>query len=242
MTNEMTKRLSGKEVLRRDKLVAEITSKLKDFMTCAVYFREIRESRLYRDTHSSFVSFCDDHWDLSRTYVDRLISASKVAEGMTQPPDVPRQLTELAQVKAKDRDTVMNEARDTAKAENREVTAKDVRKAGVAVREKAKVTGKVGPKAALACRPLFNGLSQSLGAMLTKFDEVARSEGGAWLRDRGTILVRQRFEAAIKDAQAIVQSGKPVAACPHCDGEGVFAKKLCSYCDGSGYITKQQEM
>ncbi len=241
MTNEMTKRLSGREVLRRDALVSKITEKLEDFLTCAIHFREIRESRLYRDTHSNFESFCAAHWDLSRSYVDKLISAAGVAEGMTQPPDVPAQLTVLETVPKGDRDEVMNEARAVADSKGAEVTVKDIKKAAKEVVKK-KAQPCQGAEAAMGCRPLFNGLSQSLGAMLTKFDDVANSEGGAYLRDRGTVLVRQRFEAAIKDAQAVVQAGKPNSACPRCDGEGVMGTLVCAYCEGNGFITKQQEM
>ncbi len=236
----LSKRMSAKDVLRRNELMAAITSKLEDFLTCAVHFWEIRDSQLFRETHDDFVSFCEENWNLSTAHVNRMISAASVAATMTQPPDNERQLRELTSVPKEDRDDVIEEARANAKEEKREVTAKDVAKAAAKKKANVQPAEPTGPDDALACRSMFNGLSQSLGHMLTKFDDVAQSEGGAYLRDRGTVRVRQRFEAAIKEAQAVVQSCKPDAVCPRCGGEGILDKLVCPICEGNGYITKQQ--
>ncbi len=243
-TKQLSKRLSGKECLRRNELIELIDSKYRDFLDCAIALVELRDSRLYRDTHDTFDKFCEERWDLSRRHVDRMIASADVAISMTQPPENERQLRELTSVPEEDRDDVMEEARQVAKKDDRTVTAKDIVK--VVKDKKKKVKEDSGAKPdlggaaeAMSCVQKFNGFNQSLASFLKKYDELADSAGGAYLRDRGTILMKQRFAAAIKEAQAVIASAKPHAFCPRCEATGMMGTIVCAVCEGNGYVTKQ---
>jgi len=44
---------------------------------------KIRDSRLYRETYSTFEDYCKDRWDMSHQHADRLIGSSNVIENVT---------------------------------------------------------------------------------------------------------------------------------------------------------------
>lgn len=56
---------------------------LKTFMEVGNALMTIREKRLYRVTHDAFEAYCNERWELSKTHVNRLIDASKIAENLT---------------------------------------------------------------------------------------------------------------------------------------------------------------
>jgi hypothetical protein len=64
---------------------------------------EIRDRRLYRDSHGTFEEYCDQRWLLSRTRAYQLIDASKVNGVMSTmvdtPPSNERQARELVPLK-----------------------------------------------------------------------------------------------------------------------------------------------
>lgn len=43
---------------------------------------EIRDSRLYRETHSTFENYCRDRWGMNRRYANRIIEAAVVVENL----------------------------------------------------------------------------------------------------------------------------------------------------------------
>ena len=60
--------------------------------------REIRDERLYRETHASFEAYLDDRWSLARARAYRLIDAARVIAVLSPTGDIPsneRQAREL---------------------------------------------------------------------------------------------------------------------------------------------------
>lgn len=90
---------------------------------------EIRDTRLYRDTHSTFESYCRQRWGFERNYANKLVSAAEVVtllEPMgTTVPTNEAQARELAPLLSEPDALrrVWADTQDRAEAESRPVTA-----------------------------------------------------------------------------------------------------------------------
>jgi hypothetical protein len=85
---------------------------LSTFVDVGTALAEIRDSRLYRGSHSDFDAYCRDRWGFSRRHSSRLITAAQIAEQLgpvgpipelstvvdTPLPTSERQVRELARV------------------------------------------------------------------------------------------------------------------------------------------------
>jgi hypothetical protein len=102
---------------------------LSHFIDVGLALTEIRDSRLYRETHKSFDTYLTERWDIERRHAYRLIEAAKVAENVAHGPQIPtservvRPLTSLPEKQ-------QAEAWETAvqRAEGKPVTASIVEK------------------------------------------------------------------------------------------------------------------
>lgn len=108
------------------------TSELNDLERCTaivdefvkVHYRragealgEIRDKRLYRMTHDTFMAFCSDRWKMTESYANRLIAAAEVAENLTPTGSVPqteRLARPLASLSAADQVDAWQEAKSLA--------------------------------------------------------------------------------------------------------------------------------
>nr|NJM04895.1 hypothetical protein [Desulfobacula sp.] len=52
-----------------------IEADLKGFLAVGRALADIRDNRLYRETHKAFQKYCKDRWDISRAYADRQINS-----------------------------------------------------------------------------------------------------------------------------------------------------------------------
>lgn len=71
--------------LRR--LERTIESGLQSFVVVGKALVEIRDSRLYRESHKSFEAYCSDRWNIKRQRAYELIEASGVAETVSEISD-----------------------------------------------------------------------------------------------------------------------------------------------------------
>ncbi len=73
---------------------------LASFVEVGEALMEIRDSRLYRDTHGTFEDYCRARWHISRDYAYKQIRAAKVAQDNVdrglQAPKTEREARELA--------------------------------------------------------------------------------------------------------------------------------------------------
>ena len=85
----MDELLNSQETERLTACVAIIDSGLKTFIDVGNALMEIRDLRLYRQTHSTFEEFCRERWKLSRPRVYQLIDASEIARNLSTIVDTP---------------------------------------------------------------------------------------------------------------------------------------------------------
>lgn len=100
---------------------------LTTFVEVGLALLEIRDSRLYRQTHGTFEEYCRERWGWKRGYADHQIRAAQIATIVAIPPKNEAQARELARLDDP------NEIRDVwheVRAEHGDdVTAKDIRQA-----------------------------------------------------------------------------------------------------------------
>jgi hypothetical protein len=150
----MTTDLTRMEATRLEELEATIERGLETFIEVGRALLEIREARLYRETHRTFEDYCRERWAMSKSYAHRQIQAAEIAAVV--PIGTESQARELAPLK-KDEAKVV-QAFQAAKAEAEEhgvkLTAEHVR---YAVR-------KIGrDKAQQACEPRMKPAPMSWG-------------------------------------------------------------------------------
>lgn len=76
------------------KLEAVIESGLTVFVTVGNALMEIRNGRLYRETHSTFEQYCLDRWGISRSHAYKLMGAAEVVNAFPVDVTVPKVLTQ----------------------------------------------------------------------------------------------------------------------------------------------------
>ena len=126
---------TGEIVVRLSDLEATIERGLATFVEVGEALAQIRDAKLYRESHETFEAYCQERWGFTANRARRLMEASEVA-GMV-PETVPmgtlneRQARELAPLKAEPEKMAeaLAEAADQAQAEDRKPTAADVREA-----------------------------------------------------------------------------------------------------------------
>jgi hypothetical protein len=82
-------RLQALERSRLAELEQVVDRGLDTFVEVGLALREIRDSRLYRETYSTFEAYLDDRWQMSRPRGYQLIGAAGVAELVSTTVDTP---------------------------------------------------------------------------------------------------------------------------------------------------------
>lgn len=184
---------------------AVIERGLGTFVEVGQALLDIRDSRLYGESHGTFEDYCRERWGMSRRHANRTIEAADVAGvlgpiGPTPPTEaVARELAPLRSEPTRMAEA-WAEATENAKAEDRPVTAKDVRRAVkpepteppalTAVREEHDQTDVIHHLAAVNHRMAV--LQITRGALLDQLRELPRREA-------------ERYRAAIQHDLALLQ-------------------------------------
>lgn len=128
-------KLNAAERTKLAKFEATIQGHFESFRLAGDALQNIRDSRLYRETHATFEDYCREKWDMSKTQANRLIAAAKVVENISSvaPRAVTEHLTEsvirsLAVLDPKDQKKAFRQAVKDAPAATG-ITAKIVTKA-----------------------------------------------------------------------------------------------------------------
>jgi len=74
--------LSTIEQSELDQLESIINQNVGAFYKVGSALAKIRDSRLYRDSHSTFEDYCKDKWDMGRNYTNKLIASASVIESL----------------------------------------------------------------------------------------------------------------------------------------------------------------
>ncbi|MDD3655014.1 MAG: hypothetical protein PHO01_12715 [Desulfotomaculaceae bacterium] len=78
----MTTELTLTEKTELEQLESIISKNLGTFYQVGFALAKIRDSRLYRETHTTFEDYCRDRWDMGRTYAHRLIESASVKNNL----------------------------------------------------------------------------------------------------------------------------------------------------------------
>lgn len=110
---------------RLAELESRIERGLSTFVEVGQALLEIRDSRLYRETHSSFDAYCRERWNFSKQRGIQLMQAAQVATTVATPPTNESQTRELSPLL--DRPEELRAAWNEVVEAHPEPTAADVR-------------------------------------------------------------------------------------------------------------------
>lgn len=128
--------LSLDESRTLERLESIIESGLKTFIEVGNALLEIRDSRLYRQTSSTFEEYCRERWKMSRPQAYRLIDAATVVQNLSPLGDIPtneRQVRPLTKLEPEQQHEAWNAAIEL----NPKPTAAQVQEAVARTIEKA---------------------------------------------------------------------------------------------------------
>ena len=114
-----------------DRCEAEIAKGMKSFAEAGRALREIRDGKLYRESHKTFELYCKKRWGFSRNYANKMIAAAVVVGNLGTNVPAPKneaQARHLTKLPATEQPAAWTEATEAAKAAGREPTASDVEK------------------------------------------------------------------------------------------------------------------
>jgi hypothetical protein len=132
---EARAKLTAKERGRLEALERVVGKSLGSFIEAGQALLEIRDGRLYRESHASFEDYCRERWELGARRAYQLIDATAVAQIVCTTvhtyPANERQVRELAALRDEPQTmtAVWESARAMAAERERPVTAADVRAA-----------------------------------------------------------------------------------------------------------------
>lgn len=94
--------LNASERARLDELETAIDRGLQTFYEVGKALEEIREQKLYRETHKTFEAYCRDRWGIARQRAYQFIDAALVMENLStmvdKIPTKERQVRPLTQL------------------------------------------------------------------------------------------------------------------------------------------------
>lgn len=109
--------LVPEEANRLARCEAAIARGIKAFGEVGAALFEIREGRLYRQTHGTFDDYCQERWGMSKTHANRLINASAVMTNVIPIGVIPTaesQVRPLAKMPPDEQKSIWREAVETA--------------------------------------------------------------------------------------------------------------------------------
>lgn len=122
--------LTKPESKRLAALEGVIDAGKRTFVEVGKALAEIRDSKLYRETHTSFDAYCKERWSWGKTYAYRLIEASAIKESpIGNHIANEAQAREVAKVPEEQRPAVVAAAVERAASEDRDLTARDIAEA-----------------------------------------------------------------------------------------------------------------
>ncbi|MEJ7790786.1 MAG: DNA methyltransferase [Gaiellaceae bacterium] len=123
--------VSAVERTRLVELEAVVKGGLQTFYDVGHALMEIRDARLYRDSHGSFEDYCRERWSMQRAHAYRLIGSAEVMSILSPTGDTPaneRQARELAPLLRDDETAVVDVWRELKAKYGDDVTAERVKR------------------------------------------------------------------------------------------------------------------
>lgn len=130
---EPTVSLSASEQKSLQECERVIERGVQTFLEVGIALREIRDARLYRDTHKTFAKYVSERWGWKRAHAYRLIRSVEVNENLSptgdKKPTTERDYREVAKAPPEKQQQVVDAAQNKAATQGREPAAKDYREA-----------------------------------------------------------------------------------------------------------------
>jgi hypothetical protein len=125
--------LTTEERSKLDALEKIITKGKRSFVEVGLALAEIKEAKLYRQTHKTFAEYCESKWGWKRDYAYKIIGGAEAVKGLPENVchgiQTERQARALASVPEAKRVEVLEKAHARAEEEDRPVTARDISEA-----------------------------------------------------------------------------------------------------------------
>jgi len=177
--------LSKGEQRKLGQLERRIAAGLQTFREVGTALLEIRDSRLYRDTHATFEAYCAERWGMPRSRAYQLMDSAKVVATLGDPEDLTNeaQARELAVLDDPEQVKVVWQAVEEA-AGDKPVTAALIRR----------VRHEVAPDAGSAFTRVPETPTDRLMAEMVRLGNSYQR----WLESKPKVGERQKVKAAIK--------------------------------------------
>jgi hypothetical protein len=134
--NTLKEKLDTVERNKLRKLEVVVAEGITSFLAVGEALKEIRDLKLYRESHKTFEKYVDQKWGMQKSQAYRLIDASVVSQNLSPMGDknervaeitTERQLRELKDVPVESIEAVVNKAADIAGEKT--ITASDIKQA-----------------------------------------------------------------------------------------------------------------
>lgn len=224
----MDMQLTTPEQHRLEHLEGVIERGVGAFIAVGQALAEIRSSRLYRNQYETFEQYCLDRWEFTAARGRQLMSAVEAIASLPDHLPKPTKASHaeaLADVDEDDRASVWEDALEEAEAEDREVTAQDIRAAAAKVEERQAASK--GERNLAEAEALVKETLSALRAATAAAEKLTRTSASQWLLTQGSALLKH-----LRDARDHINASKPAGICPLCGGDG------CKRCFDTGWVNK----
>jgi hypothetical protein len=249
--------MSIRESQRLAELEKMIAKGKKTFVEVGLALAEIRDLRLFRPEYSSFRDYCQEKWGWNKSYAYYMIDSAEVVKALPEKVstivDSEAAARELAKVEPEQRAVVVEEI----VAEGKPVTAKEIKRRlppppmvpsnGQAARGKGKKVPPPPPSQVLdgtdwpiptQLIPLWQRADE-VQEMLTTLSRVKGSLRTAQ-ENKDKLFAEVNYSSALShldQAWTDIQTAKPFAVCPTCQGQ---LPDRCTLCKGRGFISQHR--
>jgi hypothetical protein len=241
--------LSTVEKFELERLEAVIEKSQRAAFDFCSALQQIRDGRLYRETHKTFAAYCKARWAIGKR---RAFQLAKAADAPTHVLDgkgtaVPLSISarmEISKAPPEQRDRVMRTARGIQADKNKSprkakrsaaempsITAASVKEAVEQIGTEPAEQKQPTTKAEMAIAQAFQ--LTDLAREVVKIKNVALNIAKV---DLGYELSGSRITELCDELASHLRAAAPHAPCP-CGGN----QEYCTYCHGRGWLTEEQE-
>lgn len=223
---------------------------MKSFIEVGNALSDIRDARLYRESHGTFESYCKDRWGFTRMRASQLITSAEAAENVKhvlQSDDAPaneRQAHELASLdEPEDQAAAWERANEIAEEREAPVTASIVSEAVAEIvepepepeeiedDEPSVMTDYEDNEVPEHARVIFEDdyLIDDAARSASELGNAIKSLGSSPLGKLAPLAILKKHVREIKKA---LKDSRPYSVCPYCSG------KKCTACAETGIVTQ----
>lgn len=196
------KELTASERSRLSEAEAVIQSHFESFSKAGDALVDIRDNRLYRETHGTFEDYCRERWEMSKTQANRLIAAASVIHNIAkvkESKDIAEHLSESA----------VRPLTGLTPKQQQKVIRKVVEKAPPPIAGRGVVTARLVQTIARQVVPSAFKKAKTNGRRPSAGDLIRRSEVlgaiGTWEKTNAKKLQTMSAAAALKAVRNIIK-------------------------------------